>query len=399
MRFSEASKDTSLLQVCFNLGVLVLNVLSLFGDSMEFSLPSSSVHEIFQARVLECVAFSSSRGSSWSRDWTHVLCVSCIAGGFFTRWAISWDDCWAELLSSVMWIEIQLRGKRRKPHTPQNPMCTIKLLPRKPRKQTLLKLMAAAGSTGSEKRSATAAIRKRLEYQLIEMTLRNGCIFATVFWFYVYLILYWWIIYLGMRWVKIPRWVGCLLFWGKNPKTAGRGLAHWACRWYFGNMSVGGSLGTCAFTSRKLGHSAGQEGPVDSWKSPCAEQLRSCLSGMPVKSEVIFEKDLTVRVCTASLVSKLHQKKVSLQVFSRVIQHVYLNTHTHTHTHTHTQRQGCTQVPAALRHKRTQKWWFGCVLTGVLALCQSWLTIIHPPPKFPKNFEFPMDLSFSLCVC
>ena len=64
MRFSEASKDTSLLQVCFNLGVLVLNVLSLFGDSMEFSLPSSSVHEIFQARVLECVAFSSSRGSS-----------------------------------------------------------------------------------------------------------------------------------------------------------------------------------------------------------------------------------------------------------------------------------------------------------------------------------------------
>lgn len=49
------------------------------------------------------------------------------------------------------------------------------------------------------------------------------------------------------------------------------GLAHWACRWYFGNKGVGGSLGTLAFSSCKLGHGAGQEGPVDSWKSPCAE--------------------------------------------------------------------------------------------------------------------------------
>ena len=357
--------------------------------------------EFFRQEYWSVLPFSSSRGSSWSRDWTHVLCVSCIAGGFLTPWAISWDDCWAELFSSAMWIEIQLRGKRRKPHThppPENRMCTIKLLPQKPRKQTLLKLMAAAGSTESEKRSATTAVPKRLEYQLIEMTLGNGCIFATVFWFYVYLILYWWIIYLGMRWVKPPRWVGCLLFWGKNPKTAGRGLAHWACRWYFGNKSVGGSLGTCAFTARKLGHGARQEGPVDSWKSPCAEQLRSFLSGMLVKSEVIFEKDLTVRVCTASLVWKLHQRE---GLTPGILQGhpARLLKHSHTHTLTLTHRQGCTQVPAALRHKGTQKWCFGCVLTGVLALCQSWLTIIHPPPNFPKNFEFPMDLSFSLCVC
>ena len=32
--------------------------------------------------------FSFSRVSSWSRDWTHVSCISCIAGGFFTCWAI-----------------------------------------------------------------------------------------------------------------------------------------------------------------------------------------------------------------------------------------------------------------------------------------------------------------------
>ena len=45
------------------------------------SPPDSSVHRISQARILEWVAISSSRGSCQPRDRTH---VSCIAGGFFT---------------------------------------------------------------------------------------------------------------------------------------------------------------------------------------------------------------------------------------------------------------------------------------------------------------------------
>ena len=49
------------------------------------SPPGSSVHGILQARVLEWVAIPFSRGSSWPRDWTQ---VSCIAGKFFTVWAI-----------------------------------------------------------------------------------------------------------------------------------------------------------------------------------------------------------------------------------------------------------------------------------------------------------------------
>ena len=40
-----------------------------------------TVHGIFQARILEWVAFPFSRGSSQPRDRTW---VSCIAGGFFT---------------------------------------------------------------------------------------------------------------------------------------------------------------------------------------------------------------------------------------------------------------------------------------------------------------------------
>ena len=45
---------------------------------------SSSVHGIFQTRILEWVAIPSSRGSSQPRDQTRVASISCIAGGFFT---------------------------------------------------------------------------------------------------------------------------------------------------------------------------------------------------------------------------------------------------------------------------------------------------------------------------
>ena len=53
-------------------------------DPMDCSLPGSSVHGIFQARVLEWVAISFYRGSSQPRDWTP---VSHIAGRCFIIWA------------------------------------------------------------------------------------------------------------------------------------------------------------------------------------------------------------------------------------------------------------------------------------------------------------------------
>ena len=56
-------------------------------DPVDYSLPRSSVHGIFQARVLEWVAISFSRGSSWPRDRTLVY---CIAGRLFTVWA-TWE--------------------------------------------------------------------------------------------------------------------------------------------------------------------------------------------------------------------------------------------------------------------------------------------------------------------
>ena len=47
-------------------------------DPKDHSPPGSSVHGISQARILEWIAISSSRGSSWSRDQTWVSWVSCI---------------------------------------------------------------------------------------------------------------------------------------------------------------------------------------------------------------------------------------------------------------------------------------------------------------------------------
>ena len=51
---------------------------------MDCSLPGSSVHGIFQARILEWVAISFSRRSSQLRDWTWVFRTG---GGRFTVWA------------------------------------------------------------------------------------------------------------------------------------------------------------------------------------------------------------------------------------------------------------------------------------------------------------------------
>ena len=41
-------------------------------NSMDCSPPGSSVHGILQAKILECVAILSSRGSSWPKDQTHI---------------------------------------------------------------------------------------------------------------------------------------------------------------------------------------------------------------------------------------------------------------------------------------------------------------------------------------
>ena len=67
--------------------VCVLSHIWLFETPRTVSPSGSSVHGILQARILEWVAISSSRGSSRPRDQTCISWVSCTAGRFFTAWA------------------------------------------------------------------------------------------------------------------------------------------------------------------------------------------------------------------------------------------------------------------------------------------------------------------------
>ena len=57
-------------------GVCVLSHVR-FCSPMDCSPPGSSIHGIFQVRILEWIAISYSRGSAWPRDRTHVAWVSC----------------------------------------------------------------------------------------------------------------------------------------------------------------------------------------------------------------------------------------------------------------------------------------------------------------------------------
>ena len=66
--------------VCYGL----IAVMSDSCQPLDYSPPGSSVHRILQARILEWIAISFSRGSFQPRDRTW---VSCIAGRFFTDWA------------------------------------------------------------------------------------------------------------------------------------------------------------------------------------------------------------------------------------------------------------------------------------------------------------------------
>ena len=73
-----------------------------FCNPMDCSPPGSPVHGILQARILEWVAISSSRGSSWPRDRTLISLSPALAGGFFLE--ALWDSgvtLKAQLLSGV----------------------------------------------------------------------------------------------------------------------------------------------------------------------------------------------------------------------------------------------------------------------------------------------------------
>ena len=76
------NRHTLCVCVCVCVCTVVQFCPTLF-DPMDYSLPGSSVHGIFHARILEQVAISYSMGSSQPRNQTRISCISCIGRQIF----------------------------------------------------------------------------------------------------------------------------------------------------------------------------------------------------------------------------------------------------------------------------------------------------------------------------
>ena len=75
-------------------------------NPMNCSLRGSSIHGIFQARLLELVAIAFSRWSSWHRDRTR---VSHIVGRHFTFWASFFSFIFNWLVSFLLSFALQVK--------------------------------------------------------------------------------------------------------------------------------------------------------------------------------------------------------------------------------------------------------------------------------------------------
>ena len=121
-----AKKSRTIVYILWKLLVLSCPTLA----DMDCSLPGSSVYGILQKRILEWVAISFSRGSSWPRNWIQ---VSCIAGRFFTDWAMRKAHMWkyqetkeTDVMTEIMVadnfiksttdIKLQIQGAKRTPN-------------------------------------------------------------------------------------------------------------------------------------------------------------------------------------------------------------------------------------------------------------------------------------------
>ena len=80
-------------------------------DPLDCSPPGPPIHGTLQARILEGVVISSSRGTSWARGWAR---ISCTAGRFFTILATR------EALSFSFTFHLRFRMEWRESGEPQN---------------------------------------------------------------------------------------------------------------------------------------------------------------------------------------------------------------------------------------------------------------------------------------
>ena len=91
MKEKEKVKSLSRVWLSKNRFELSCSVCLTLCNPTDCNLPGSSVHGIFQARILEWVAISFSRGSAQPRDRT---CVSCVS--YNGRWTLYQCTTWKD---------------------------------------------------------------------------------------------------------------------------------------------------------------------------------------------------------------------------------------------------------------------------------------------------------------
>ena len=103
MHLPKKNENYALTKICTQIFIVTLSIIVKTKESevaqscltlcnpMDCSLPGSSVQGIFQAIVLDRIAISFSRRSSWPRDWTW---VSCLVDRCFTIWATQISPNW-----------------------------------------------------------------------------------------------------------------------------------------------------------------------------------------------------------------------------------------------------------------------------------------------------------------
>ena len=70
-------------------------------DSMDFSLPGSSVHIISEARILKWIAIFLSKGCFWPRDKTHVYFLGGLHHWATWKFYLKWRDVCIHIADSL----------------------------------------------------------------------------------------------------------------------------------------------------------------------------------------------------------------------------------------------------------------------------------------------------------
>ena len=86
---------------------------------MDYSSPAFSIYRISQARILEWVAISCSKGSSLPRNRTHISCISCIGKQILYHWVArdaSSSSCQCNKSVNLELVRLRFMGLQRVGH-------------------------------------------------------------------------------------------------------------------------------------------------------------------------------------------------------------------------------------------------------------------------------------------